>query len=201
MVLYLSIMFGWLILSIVGNVIYASNTGVFSITSAIVVSIIVFVSLFTIDAIVALIVHACPHQNFNPEKGIFKVKKHEKRILERLGVKKIKDIIPEMGKLINFRKDKIESTDSKYLYRFLEETCYAELMHIISIIACLIVPILCPFKYFLTISLGMTIINILLQIPPIMVQRYNRPKLLTLYKYNKRKEERAASIETSSEEQ
>lgn len=200
MVLYLSIMFGWLALSIVGNVIYASNTGVFSVTSAIVVSIVVFVALFTIDAIVALIVHAFPHQNFNPEKGIFKVKKHEKRILERLGVKKIKDVIPEMGKLIKFRKDKIESTDSKYLYRFLEETCYAELMHIISIFACLIVPLLCPFKYFLTISLGMTLINILLQIPPIMVQRYNRPKLLTLYHYNKRKEERAARLEPITED-
>ena len=139
-----------------------------------------------IDAVVAILIRLIPEKKLNPFAKIFQISKGEKKFYEAIGVKKWKDLIPESGKyLAHFAKDKIEKpNDNKYVLKFLNETLYAGIMHIISIFAGFIPLVFMPYK--LTIVLPIALVNAFLQILPVIVQRYNRVRLVTLYKYNER---------------
>lgn len=147
----------------------------------------IFTILFGLDAIIALIIHKMPSKYFQSDEKLYKVHKWEKKFYEGIGIKFWKDRIPEMGKLCNFRKDKIDNLSPEYIKKFLEETRYAEGLHIGMALIGFIILLIWPWKDLLYFSLPMAIINFTLQIPPYFVQRYNRPKLLTLYKFKTRK--------------
>ena len=142
------------------------------------------VCVFVIDAIVAAIVHAIPEHKINPFKKCYTINKTEKKLYEKLGVKKWKDIIPESGKyLCHFAKDKVyEPTNNEYVLKFLRETCYAGIMHILSIFLGFIPLVVLPQK--LNIVLPVCAINAFLQLLPVIVQRYNRDRLYKLYTFN-----------------
>ena len=141
-----------------------------------------------IDAIIAAIVHAIPEKHIHPLKKVYKIGKRERKFYEKLGVRNWKDIIPESGKyLCNFAKDKIyEPNNNVYVLKFLRETCYAGIMHLISIFLGFVPLAFLPYR--LTIVLPICIINAFLQLLPVIVQRYNRIRLITLYNFNLKKE-------------
>lgn len=145
--------------------------------------------MVVIDAIVAILVRLVPEKNINPFCKIFVAKNKERKFYEKIGVKTWKDIIPETGKaLVGFDKTQIEKpNDNNYVIKFLKETCYAGIMHTISIFACTIVFAFMPYK--LSIVLPVVITNMFLQLLPVIVQRYNRIRLISLYYYNKRHQE------------
>ncbi len=151
---------------------------------------ITFVMLLLIDAIVAIIVHALPRRWVNPFKKIFKVYNWERKFYLSLGIKHWKDRIPETGEaLTGFAKDKVvDMTNNEYVMKFMEETVYAEILHFLSIIFCIPVIFLNP-DLTLLVGLPMFIFNAIIQIMPVMVQRYNRPKLMALYIRNQRRED------------
>ncbi|MBO4936760.1 MAG: hypothetical protein J6C90_00355, partial [Clostridia bacterium] len=62
------------------------------------------------------------------------------------------------------------------------ESCRAETMHLLSSVFGFCVILLFPIKYLFMISLPVAIVNFIMQILPVMVQRYTRPKLLVLRK-------------------
>lgn len=155
-----------------------------------------------IDAIIAAIVHAIPDKCLHPFKNFYRIGKKERRFYEKIGVRSWKDIIPESGKyLCHFAKDKIEKPrDNEYILKFLNETCYAEIMHWISIPLAFIPIFFIPYS--LTIFLPVAIVNAFLQILPVFVQRYNRVRLITLYNFNnrnKRKEKDEQSEEVCAD--
>ena len=92
--------------------------------------------LLIIDAVVALIIHKLPKKLMNPYKKIYKVFLWEKKFYHALGIRKWKDKIPETGKaLTGFGKSKVENMDdTDYLYTFMIETVYAEVLHFWSAI-------------------------------------------------------------------
>jgi len=143
-------------------------------------------ALIAIDGIcVSFVRFILPKGLFKPERKMFRVKKWEKNFLEKLGVKLYKDRIPELGALAGFRKDQIQDmSNPEYLYEFLCETCYAEVMHLISMFASFLVLIMCHDwpMLIVTLALPLAICNAALNILPINVQRYNRPRLEVLYK-------------------
>jgi len=148
-----------------------------------------FLNLFIvvgIDAIIAWIVHSIPEKKINPFKKVYLTSKTEKRLYEKLGVKIWKTKIPESGKyLCNFAKDKVEQpNNNEYVLKFLRETCYAEIMHFISIFLGFIPLVFMPYK--LSIVLPVSFVNAILQLLPVIVQRYNRIRLISLYNYNER---------------
>ena len=151
------------------------------------------VLVVVIDAIIAAIVHAVPEKKINPFAKIYQTGKKERAFYERLGVRRWKDIIPESGKyLCHFSKTNVEQpNNNEYVLKFLRETCYAEIMHIISIFFGFILLIFIPCK--LTIVLPVCIVNAVLQLLPVIVQRYNRVRLISLYNFNKRKEEKSGN--------
>jgi len=139
------------------------------------------------DALIAILVRCIPESAINPFLPVFRAGKFERKLQNFLQVRRWKDYIPESGKyLCNFAKDKIAEPDNNdYILKFLRETCYAEMMHIVSLfLPFFFVPFL-PVS--LTLWLPLVCVNALLQLMPVMVQRYNRPRLVTLYRFNERK--------------
>lgn len=158
--------------------------------------------VFAVDAIVALIVHNLPGKWFAPEKKIFTVSKRERRFYEKIGVRNWKDRIPETGGLLcHFAKDKIaEMNNPEYMYKFLIETGYAEVMHVLSVPLSFLTLLLCPLRVCWLSALPVALVNVCLQIPPAFVQRYNRPRLLAAYKRASRSFARAAEEKDAAAE-
>lgn len=140
------------------------------------------ICVIILDGIIAFIIHKLPNKIFNPFKKIFRVPIKERTFYEKIKIRKWKDKVPEMGKyLCNFDKRKITENQEKYIFKFLEETCYAEWVHYgMAFIGFLLLFIL-PSKFTLSIVLPVVLVNFFLNLPPIFIQRYNRPKLFIFY--------------------
>lgn len=154
---------------------------------------------FLIDAVVALIVrYLLPKRWMDGRLRFWRVHKIERRVYVRLGIRRWKDMIPETGGLlVGFSKKHIaKPQDPAYLLKFLSETCYAECMHCVSVFAGFaVIPLsfsaLLPFpQHLFYFALPVAIINAILQILPILVQRYVRPFLLHAYNHYSTKESR-----------
>lgn len=97
-----------------------------------------------------------------------------------MGDFKWKDKLPEWGKVWNFEKKNLNKELSlKYVDKFILETYYAEIGHLGMAIfgfACILVN---PTDYAL-MAFICSIINLIIQIPFCIIQRYNRPRLVRL---------------------
>jgi len=186
--LYISIIFiGTLISVLLGifvGVPYAhvSESRVFAIT---IISLLVLV---VIDAVCALFVRYClPKKVFNPFLKCYRVGKVERKFYEKIGIRKWKDRIPEAGQMFaNFSKTEVaDMTNNEYVIKFMSETIYAEIMHWLSMIFSFLI-IFIDLRLSLTVGLPLVIGNMILNLMPVLVQRYNRPKLMVLYQRNER---------------
>ena len=150
---------------------------------------------FTIDLILAIVIRKLPERWFNPNKKVFKIFGFEKKLYEFIGVKKFKDHVPELGKYSGFRKNKIvDPKNSKYLYRFMMECCYGEIIHIVSVPLGFIATFAMPMGLWLTSGVAVSLVNAVLCYLPYVVLRYNRKKLNNLYNIAKRKEQNSLSV-------
>ena len=142
---------------------------------------------FVADALAALFTrYVLPKSFFDPTKKRYSTLKGEKRLYVRLGIRKWKDKIPETGGiLVGFQKSKaLDLHDNAYVYKFMEETCYAEVMHLISIPLGAVALLACPKTLMGTVALPVVLVNALLQLLPVMVQRFIRPQLMRVYNGN-----------------
>lgn len=146
-----------------------------------------------IDGLTATIVHHLPKKIADPYR--FTTRKWEKKFFNFIKIKKWKDYIPEIGEAtVDFAKDKLQTnSDSSYLYLFLIEMGYAEIIHIVSFFTGFLIIFLIPLRYALFIGLPVGIINIIFNLLSALIQRYNRPKLLIVYERTKKKEEAAVN--------
>ncbi len=131
---------------------------------------------------VAIIIRMLPRKWFNPDRKIYQVEDKERQFLLKIGIKKWKDKIPEMGQTVNFKKDKLQdANNAEYIQKFLVETCYAESLHIscavLAIIFAFISLLFMPNLFVWTVSLPVAIVYSTYNIPSILIQRYNRPRL------------------------
>lgn len=146
---------------------------------------------FVVDAIAALAVrYVIPQSFYDPLSKRFKCLRMEKKLYIKLGIRKWKDKIPETGGLlVGFQKKHATALhDNAYVYKFMQETCYAELMHILSIPLGFITLALCPRSLMLTVALPVACVNAFLQLLPVAVQRFIRPQLLRVYNANQRRQ-------------
>jgi glycosyl-4,4'-diaponeurosporenoate acyltransferase len=144
-------------------------------------------AVIALDGLTASIIHHLPKKLFDPYKKCFIVKKWEKKFFNVIKIKKWKDKIPEIGALTcDFGKDHISDPNNvEYIYSFLIETGYAEVIHNVSCVIGFLVILICP-KCLLSIGLPIGIINVGFNILSSLIQRYNRPKLLAVYERKKR---------------
>ncbi len=186
--LYISIIFiGTLISALLGVFVGVPFSGV-SESRVFAIIIISLLVLVVIDAVCALFVRYClPKKVFNPFLKLYNVGKRERKFYEKIGIRKWKDRIPEAGQLFaNFSKTEVaDMTNNEYVKKFMSETIYAEIMHWLSMLFSFLI-IFIDLRLALTVGLPLIIGNMILNIMPVMVQRYNRPKLMVLYQRNER---------------
>ena len=154
-------------------------------------SLIGVLAVVLIDGIVAFLSHKLPKKIINPFSKMFAVSKAERHFYEKLKIKKWKDKLLDLGFLCGFRKNKIlNPTDKNYILRYLNECVYGEICHIVSIFCSIGVFFIFGSKFLLSLSLPLFLVNALLNIMPTFALRYNRSKLIVLYKKLERDEEK-----------
>ena len=140
-----------------------------------------------IDGIVALIIRKMPEKWFDENKPIFNLGKKEKKFYEKIGIRKWKDYVLDLGQFTHFKKNKIENPRSnEYLKRYMLEACYGIIIHFVSFpLSFLILFINYPgTTIYLTIGLPVAIVNSILIILPAFTLKYNLARLKILYKRN-----------------
>lgn len=143
-----------------------------------------FLLIIALNAISCIIIELLPKKIFNPFGKLGKSFKWERKFYEKIGIRKWKDKIPEVGKYFRFSKSVlIDKSDNEYILAFIRETICGEIIHFVGFLLGFII-IFVNIKSWFLIALPMIIANTIINIMPVMIQRYNRPKLLLLYQRN-----------------
>ena len=144
------------------------------------------VAQIIIDLIIAFFVRrGMPKKWFNIDKKQFCAKKFEQKFYEKIGIKRWKDKVLELGALSGFRKNKVnEPKNNEYVERFILESNYGIMVHVACILFGVSVIFIYPLNVAICFGIPVTIVNVVLNLLPIFVLRYNLPKLHVLYKYN-----------------
>ncbi len=164
--------------SIGGNFLHYSNG---EILRCIFVS---FMVLFVVNLTIALLIRILlPKKWANPMLKFYNVQNWETKLYLKLGVRAWKDKIPEAGKIFaKFDKSKVENlNNAEYLYKFMQETIYGELIHFFSFLFGFIVFFHCKGLWHI-VGMPLFITNMIINLMPFIVQRYNRPRLMVAYK-------------------
>ena len=135
--------------------------------------------------LIALLAHpigeAIPKRIFHADRFPFRSYDWEQdgRIYNKIGIVKWKDKIPDTSKFIKgMTPKKIECISSDEALILLRETCLAEFVHWSEILLAGIYLLIWPIPSGIWIFL---IWSLLGNLPFIIVQRYNRPRLLKMY--------------------
>ena len=153
-------------------------------------------AVILLDGLLAHISHKCQHR-LKPFGSFFNVTRKQKDILGKLGAKKLKNYLPDLGVIVKFRKDKIADPKSKeYIYAYILESCDGELGHILGaflgfLIVFIFPPAVFPIGYWLCFGVPVAVVNFVLCILPPLALRYNRYSLSQIYRKLTEKETNA----------
>jgi glycosyl-4,4'-diaponeurosporenoate acyltransferase len=114
-----------------------------------------------------------PYREFHWEKGGFLYS----RVLM---VRKWKDLLPELGLILRggHRKKALHDFTKQGLEKFLLESCRAEWTHLLAILLFVLLSFFVPGKA----ALFLIVYGLIMNLPCIIVQRYNRPRVIKLLK-------------------
>ena len=100
-----------------------------------------------------------------------------------------------------FRKNKLADPQSvEYVERFLLESCYGEIGHFFSLFFGFTVLFLYPLSdVWFSLAIPVAIVNFFLNLPSILVLRYNSYKLVVLKKSLLKKQQRKNAVEKNAE--
>lgn len=127
---------------------------------------------------------ALPRSRFDPQRFPWRCRPWEKngRIYERLGIRRWKNKLPDMSRLLpDMVKKRLGQADT---LRLIQETCTAECVHwwLLLLSAGILLLWRSPWCWALWL-----LYNLLGNLPYIIIQRYNRPRLLRLAEKEKRR--------------
>ena len=123
---------------------------------------------------------------FDPSKRMYQPHKWERNgkfYSDVLKINRWKKYLPGYTGRNGFSKNHLEDISPEYLDRFIMETCRAEWNHISN---CLFAVVLFALNQ-LAAALCLTIVLLLLNLPFVMIQRYNRFRLQRLRRMVERK--------------
>ena len=118
----------------------------------------------------------------------------EGNIYKKIGIHHWQNKVPDMSKIFPklMPPKRMVDTSKEGLLRMIQETCVAELTHILLCITGLYCIKLWPGAGGITLAL----LNIILfNLPFILIQRYNRPRLVRLYQRQNEKEAQEISCQ------
>ncbi len=172
---------GYLLLFLINASLSITGISDFSVWFAAYYPFLIIISYIGLNALVSLLTRIIPQDKINIHSWCFKTFKKERKIYELLGVKKFKDKIPDMGGVLTgFSKSELTSSDPRYLERFIKETILGELSHLLGILCCVVIFIVFN-EHTLNFALPLFFLNTYFNLMPLIVQRYNRPKLCKIY--------------------
>ena len=148
------------------------------------------VSVIIVDGIFATIVRrVLPEKWFTQNRKVFCAGNKECRFYEKIGIKKWKELVLELGVFTNFRKNKIaKPTDNLYLARYILEANYGVVCHVACIAFGYTIIFIYPLEYFLFFGVPVSTVNAVLNLLPLFILRYTLPKLHSLYKFNQKRQ-------------
>lgn len=145
-----------------------------------------------VDGLVATVARLMPAKFADHTKKVYQVSAKEKKFYEKLKIRVWKDKIPEIGHFTGFRKNKLADPQSvEYVERFLLESCYGELGHFFALFLGFTVLFLYPLsEFWFALAIPVAIVNFFLNLPSLLVLRYNSYKLTVLRKSLLKKQQR-----------
>jgi len=149
------------------------------------------VAAILIDSVFATVIRwILPKRWFAADKKRFAAGKRECRFYEKIGIKKWKDKVIELGAFTGFRKNRIaDPANNLYIARYISEANYGIVVHIACVFCGYLVCFIFPAHWY-SVGLPVGFVNMVLNALPLMILRYNLPKLHTLYRLNERREKR-----------
>lgn len=147
------------------------------------------VAVIAVDGVCATVVRRClPQKWFGVDKTFFCATEKERVFYNKIGIHKWKDKIPELGMFTAFRKNHVRKpNDNEYLSRYILEANYGVVCHLVGAIVGYAIVFIYPIKFALCFGVPVATVNVLLNVPPTFILRYNLPKLHSLLKFNSRK--------------
>ena len=197
MILYGSIIFVCVCLLTGVNAVFAAprfGVSFWFILGAVLINV---VAVIAVDGLFAFLIRRLPEKWFGHERRFFQVSEKEKKFYEKLKIRKWKDKVPELGQFTNFHKNKVaEPRNNVYLERYMLEAAYGEVIHLAGCFLGFVIIFFYPLKYWLCFGFPVAVINLIMNILPYFILRYNFYKMKVLYRSNERKQRRAAEKET-----
>ena len=147
------------------------------------------VAVIVVDGLCATVVRRClPKKWFGVDKTCFCATEKERVFYNKIGIRKWKDKVPELGMFTGFRKNHVRKpNDNEYLSRYILEANYGVVCHLVGAIVGYTIIFIYPIKFALCFGVPVATVNMLLNGPPTFILRYNLPKLHSLLKFNNRK--------------
>ena len=197
MILYGSIIFVCVCLLTGVNAVFAAprfGVSFWFILGAVLINV---VAVIAVDGLFAFLIRRLPEKWFGHERRFFQVSAKDKKFYEKLKIRKWKDKVPELGQFTNFHKNKVaEPRNNVYLERYMLEAAYGEVIHLAGCFLGFVIIFFYPLKYWLCFGFPVAVINLIMNILPYFILRYNFYKMKVLYRSNERKQRRAAEKET-----
>ena len=136
------------------------------------------VAIVALDGLVAGVARMLPKKFADREKKIFHVSAKEKSFYEKLKIRKWKDRMPDMSRVMAdmVPKQLGKCPKSSDAWRLVQETCRAEIVHWGL---CLCAPVI-YFFWWNWIGVCLSCLTVLCNLPFVLIQRYNRPALVRL---------------------
>lgn len=151
-------------------------------------------------AVIGILAHAIgealPRRWFDASRFPYRAYAFERngRFYEALGIRKWKNVLPDKSRIApgTYRKairGSAQQHSAAHMERLLQETCVAECVHwaLLVISPILLFTMESPAAYVMTPLYGLS------NLPYIMIQRYNRPRLAVLSARMQRKAQEAAA--------
>lgn len=151
-------------------------------------------------AVIGILAHvigeALPRRWFDASRFPYRAYAFERngRFYEALGIRKWKNVLPDKSRIApgTYRKairGSAQQHSAAHMERLLQETCVAECVHwaLLVISPILLFTMESPAAYVMTPLYGLS------NLPYIMIQRYNRPRLAVLSTRMQRKAQEAAA--------
>ena len=151
-------------------------------------------------AVIGILAHvigeALPRRWFDASRFPYRAYAFERngRFYEALGIRKWKNVLPDKSRIApgTYRKairGSAQQHSAAHMERLLQETCVAECVHwaLLVISPVLLFTMESPAAYVMTPLYGLS------NLPYIMIQRYNRPRLAVLSARMQRKAQEAAA--------
>ncbi len=179
--LYLMIIIGSMLLITAVNILVSAPISAEVTLSIALSTLLGTLSVIAWDGIQAWIIRRLPGKLFAPGSAAFSISKRERAFYRKLRINEWKNLIPELGMFTGFRKSEfIAPNDSNYLARFLLESNYGVVIHVVNAALGFLI-LLLPWCASPAIAIPIAAVNALLNLLPTAILRFNTAPLRKLY--------------------